>query len=321
MYVLVLGLAQGCGEPRAPVIGPNLALNGSFESGLESWWVASGSPESTATVSPEAADHGAHGLVLHNGLESWGSMVGQDTELPIPGQTYHLGARLRGAVGGERVTFLLHGQSFEVLAEAHWSTVSGMVVTRENGGNSTARISLSTQGATVHVDDVSIAKVEVERGEADTAENNLLLNGSFESGLGLWALWTDSPGAGGASTSPEARRSGYAGLVLSQRGNKALTTVKQTLPEPLAEGEEYSIQAQIRGAKGAEKVTLCLQRNREPWDGPCTQVLATEEWKRVSVKLSVEPALHGEQAGLLIALGSDGTVHVDDVVVARTQKP
>lgn len=321
VFILALSLVQGCGEPQAPVIGPNLARNGSFESGLEGWWVASGSQESTATVSPEAADHGAQGLVLYNAPGSWGSMVGQDTEPHLTGQTYHVGARLRGATGGERVTFIFHGQSFEVVATEHWSTVSGMVIMPEGDSDLNLRLSVGTQGATVHVDDVSFATAEVERGDADKEEGNLLLNGSFESGLGLWAFWANLPGDGAASTSPEARRSGYAGLVLTQRGNKAITTVKQTLARPVAEGEAYRLEAQVRGAKGGERVTLCLQRNREPWDGTCTQVLATEKWQRVSSEVLVDQALANEQVGVLVSLGSEGTVYVDDVILARDQQP
>jgi hypothetical protein len=318
--ILVLGMGQSCGsEPRAPVVGPNLVLNGSFESGLAPWWQAGGSPESTASVSSEAADSGTSGLVLYNAMQSWGSMVGQDTQGHVAGQTFHIQARLKGVAGGERVNFNFHDQSFDVVAEKDWMTVSRMVFMPEINGDSAARISVMTEGATIHVDEVSFAAAEVERGDADTEEDNLLRNGSFESDLGLWAFWTNAP-EGVARTSPDARHSGYAGLVLSRGAEDGVTTVKQMLPEPLAEREEYRIEAQVRGADGGEQVELCLQINHEPWDGPCVKEKASRGWQSVWLKVPVEGALIDERVGALVSLSSEGTVYVDDVIVVRTGK-
>jgi hypothetical protein len=318
--ILVLGLGQSCGEPQAPIIGPNLVRNGTFESPLEgSWWKAAGSEASRAYVSPEAADAGAFGLVLYNAPESWGSMVGQDSGGHVAGQTFHIQARLRGAVGGERVSFNFHGQAVEVTAESRWRTVSRMVLMPEINGDSGARISVITQGATVYVDEVVFATAQVELGDADGNEDNLLRNGSFESDLGLWNFWTNSP-EGSARTSPDARRSGYAGLVLTRGAEDSLTTVKQMLPEPVAEREEYRIEAHVRGADGGETVNVCLQINEEPWDGPCAQVTATRDWQKVSKKVPVEGALIDQRVGLLLSLASEGTAYVDDAVVVRTRK-
>jgi hypothetical protein len=320
LCILALVLTQGCGEPKAPIIGPSLVHNGSFEAGLEGWWKAAGSEESTAEVSPDARDVGANGLVLYNAKGSWGSMVGQDTQGHVPGQTFHVRARLKGAVGGERVTFNFHDQSFEVLAEDRWTTVSRMVLMPEINGDRGARLSVNSEDATVYVDDVSFATAEVERGDADDEDDNLLRNGSFESDLGLWIFWTNAPGQGVASTSPEARRSGYAGLVLSREGDGVFTTVKQQLPEPLAEREEYRIEARVRGANGGEQVSICLQIYDEPWDGPCVSVQATRDWEHISEKVRVEAAFNNERVGALVSLGSDGTAYVDDVIVVRTRK-
>lgn len=317
--ILVLSMGQGCGEPQAPIIGPNLVRNGSFESGLEGWWRAGGSTESTASVSSEAADIGTSGLVLYNAMQSWGSMVGQDTLGHTAGQTFHVQARLKGLSGGERVNFNFHDQSFDVLAEKDWMTVSRMVLMPEISGDSAARISVMTEGATVYVDDVSFATAQVELGDADNEEDNLVRNGSFESDLGLWAFWSNAP-EGVARTSPDARQSGYAGLVLTRGAEDGVTTVKQTLPEPLAEREEYRIEARVRGADGGEKLNVCLQINHEPWDGPCAQVEATRDWQHVEKKVPVEGALIDERVGLLVSLASEGTAYVDDVIVVRTRK-
>lgn len=316
---LILGL--GCGEPQAPIIGPNLVRNGNFESALEdSWWKAAGSEESKAFISPEAADAGASGLVLYNGTNSWGSMVGQDTQGHAAGQTFHIQARLKGAVGGERVSFNFHGQAIDVIAETRWRTVSRMVLMPEINGDAGARISVISEGATVYVDEVVFATAEVERGDADTEEDNLIRNGSFESDLGLWTFWTNSP-EGIARTTPDARHSGYAGLMLTRGAEDSLTTVKQPLPDPLAEREEYRIEAHVRGANGGETVNVCLQINHEPWDGPCAQVQASRDWQKVSKKVPVEGALIDERVGVLVSLASEGTAYVDDVIVVRTRKP
>jgi hypothetical protein len=317
--ILVLSMGLGCGEPQAPILGPNLVRNGTFESGLEGWWQAAGSTDAKALTSSEAADEGTSGLVLYNSTESWGSMVGQDTLGHTAGQTFHIYARLKGAKGGERVSFNFHGQSVDVVAEARWRTVSRMVLMPEISGDSGARISVITQDATVYVDNVSFETATVERGDADSEEDNLLLNGSFESDLGMWSFWTNSP-EGTARTSPDERHSGYASLVLTRGAEDSLTTVKQSLPDPVAEREEYRIEAHVRGANGGERVNVCLQINHEPWDGPCAEVQATRDWQHVSKKVPVEGALIDERVGLLVSLGSEGTAYVDDVIVVRTRK-
>jgi hypothetical protein len=317
--ILALGMGLGCGGPQAPILGPNLVRNGNFESLLEGWWKAAGSIDSKAFTSPEAADEGAAGLVLYNSPMSWGSMVGQDTLGHTAGQTFHIHARLRGAKGGERVSFNFHGQSVDVVAETRWRTVSRMVLMPEINGDAGARISVVTEDATVYVDDVSFEAAEVERGDADGEDDNLLRNGSFESDLGLWTFWTNSP-EGTARTSPDARHSGYAGLVLTRGAEDGITTVKQSLPDPVAEREEYRIEAQVRGADGGERVNVCLQINEEPWDGPCAEVQATRDWQHISKKVPVEGALIDQRVGLLVSLGSEGTAYVDDVIVVRTRK-
>jgi hypothetical protein len=319
LSILLLGLGLGCGEPQAPIIGPNLVRNGTFESGLEGWWKAGGSIDSKAFVSPEAADAGTSGLVLYNAPKSWGSMVGQDTGGHTAGQTFHIHARLRGAAGGERVSFNFHGQYFEVLAEPRWRTVSRMVLMPEINGDSRASISLISEEATVYLDEVAFATAEVERGDADEEDDNLLRNGSFESDLGLWAFWSNST-EGTARTTPDARRSGYLGLMLTRGAEESVTTVKQSLPDPVAEREEYRIEAHVRGANGGELVNVCLQMNDEPWDGPCTSVEASRDWQKVSTKVPVEGALIDQRVGLVVSLGSEGTAYVDDAVVVRTRK-
>jgi hypothetical protein len=317
--ILALGMGLGCGEPQAPVLGPNLVRNGTFESGLEGWWKAAGSEDSKALTSSEAADEGGLGLVLYNSTNSWGSMVGQDTLGHTVGQTFHIHARLKGAQGGERVSFNFHGQSAEMVAETRWRTVSRMVIMPEISEDTGARISVLTEDATVYVDDVSFETATVARGDADGEGDNLLLNGSFESDLGLWNFWSNSP-EGSARTSPDARHSGYAGLVLTRGAESSLTTVKQSLPDPVAEREEYRFEAHVRGADGNELVNVCLQINHEPWDGPCVEVQATRDWQHVSKKLRVEGALIDERVGLLVSLGSEGTAYVDDATVVRTRK-
>jgi hypothetical protein len=317
--ILALGMGLGCGEPQAPILGPNLVRNGTFESGLEGWWQAAGSTDSRAFTSSDAADEGGSGLVLYNSTQSWGSMVGQDTAGHTAGQTFHIHARLKGAKGGERVSFNFHGQSAEVVAETRWRTVSRMVLMPEINGDAGARISVITEDATVYVDDVSFETAQVERGDADGEEDNLLRNGSFESDLGLWDFWTDSP-EGTARTSPDARHSGYLGLVLTRGAEFSLTTMKQSLPDPLAEREEYRFEAHVRGADGGELVNVCLQLNREPWEGPCIEVQATQDWQHISKKVPVEGALIDERVGLLVSLGSEGIAYVDDVIVVRTRK-
>jgi hypothetical protein len=317
--LLALGMGLGCGEPQAPILGPNLVRNGAFESGLEGWWKAAGSTDAKAFTSPAAADEGASGLVLYNSTESWGSMVGQDTLEHTEGQTFHIQARLKGAKGGERVIFNFHGQAVDVVAETRWRTVSRMVIMPEINGDAGARISVITEDATVYVDNVSFETAQVERGDADGEDDNLLLNGSFESDLGLWDFWTSSP-EGTARTSPDARQSGYAGLMLTRGAEISLTTVKQSLPDPVADREEYRIEAHVRGADGDELVNVCLQINREPWDGPCVEVQATRDWQHVSMKVPVEGALIDERVGLLVSLASEGIAYVDDVIVVRTRK-
>ncbi len=319
LRVLALSLAAGCGEGEPPVIGPNLIRNGSFEAGLEGWWNATDSKDGKASISGEAADLGTFGLVLYKGTGGWGSMVGQETEPHQAGETYQVRARLKGKVGGERVTLSFHGQGFEVEADTRWRTVSRLVLLPEAGDNLTALVSVTTDNATVYVDDVSFARAQVARGEADEEEDNLLRNGSFESDLGLWNFWTDAGPEGTATASPDARQSGYAGMVLSKGPSGAGVAVKQQLRDPLAEREEYRLEAHVKGAQGGEAVTLCVQINHEPWDGPCIQVTASTGWRHISERLTIEPAVDDERAGVLVSLNSEGTVMVDDVILVRTR--
>jgi Carbohydrate binding domain len=318
LAALALGLWQGCGEPKPPQIGRSLVTNGSFEAGLAPWWNATDSTGGTATVIGEAADSGTFGLKLHKGTGGWGSMVGQETLGHAAGQTFQVYARIKGEKGGEHVTFSYHGEGFEVVAEDRWRTVDRLLFMPEVNGNSSAIVSVTTDEATVSVDEVSFAQAVVERGDADEEEDNLLRNGSFESGLGLWNFWADAP-ENVAYTSPDARHSGYSGMVLTLDGG-SMVSVKQQLPDPVTEREEYRVEARVRGAHGEELVNLCLQINHEPWDGPCNQVTAYIDWQHVSRTFSIDAALADERVGLLISMGSPGSVMLDDVVVVRTRK-
>jgi hypothetical protein len=207
-----------------------------------------------------------------------------------------------------------------VVAEDQWSTVSRLVLMTEPSDDSNARISVTTDGATVYVDDVAFASALVERGDADLKAGNLVRNGSFESDLGMWTFWTNSLPDGSASTSPEARSSGYAGMVLTRGAEGAFTLVKQPLPDPIAKREEYRIEADVRGTQGGELVNVCLQMDDEPWDGPCVSVTASMSWQHISKTVPMEDALINKRVGAVVSLGSQGTVMVDDVIVVRTQK-
>jgi hypothetical protein len=324
LAVLAMSVGVGCGgEGEPPRLGPNLIRNGSFEGGLEGWWHAAspkdGKPDGTASVTSEAADLGALGLALTKGTTGWGSMVGQETEFHQAGETYQVRARLRGAVGGESVTLSFHGQGFEVEADTRWRTVSRLVLLPEEADNTTALIAVTTNGATVQVDDVFVARAEVARGDADEEEDNLLRNGSFESDLGMWNFSTNAGPEGTATTSPEASHSGYAGMVLSKGSSGAFVAVKQPLPHPISGGDEYRLEAHVKGALGGESMALCVQINREPWSGPCVFVTATDSWQHISEELTFEPELVDERMGALVSLVSEGTVMVDDVIVVRTR--
>lgn len=315
--LLLLGLGGGCGEdPQPPLIGDSLVQNGSFESKLEGWWTAS-EGGSTASTSAEAADVGSYGLVLHKGSLGWGSIVGQETTPHSAGQTFQVRARLKGTAGGERVTFSYHGAGFEVTAETRWRTVQRLVLLPEANEFASAFISLTTNDATVHVDDVSFSPATVERGDADEEEGNLVRNGSFESELGLWEFWSNSEGEG--VTSPDARHSGYAGLVLTRGPSEGGTSIKQPLPDPVEAGEEYRFEFHVKGARGGEQVLLCLQVNHEPWDGPCVQVKAYSDWEHISQTLKIDPAYDDERVGAMVSLLTEGSVSVDDVIVVRVK--
>jgi hypothetical protein len=316
--LLALGLWSGCGEAQAPVLGPNLIENGSFEAGLAGWWNVLNGEGGTVTPQSEAADLGNMGLVLHKSTGGWGTMVGQNTVHHRAGETFQFKARIKGLTGGERVTFNFHGEAFEVTAEPRWRTVSQMVLLPEVNGDNSALISLTTDEATVYVDEVEIAQAEVARGDADDEEDNLVHNGSFESGLGVWSFWTNDP-EGAASTSPEARRSGYAGMVMTKGLGGTAVTVKQPLPEPLAAGETFRIEAHLRGTEGGELVNLCVQINDEPYDGPCMGVKAEKEWRHISRTLTIDPEIVDQRAGALVSLNSSGTVMLDDVVVVSNR--
>jgi hypothetical protein len=95
--------------------------------------------------------------------------------------------------------------------------------------------------------------------------------------------------------------------------------VKQTLLDPVVEGEEYRIEAHVRGTNGGEQVNVCLQINHEPWDGPCIQVKASTSSQHISKKVPIDAVMHDERVGLLISLSSQGTAYVDDVMVVRTR--
>lgn len=316
--LLALSLGQGCGEPQPPVIGPNLVSNGFFESGLDGWWHWTDSDEGTASTSAEAADEGSSGLVLYKGTGGFNSMVGQPTDNHQAWQTYEVHARIKGAMGGEHVTFSLHGQGFEVVAENRWRTVSRLVLLPEPNDDVNARISVTTEDSTVYVDRVSFALAEVERGDADKEKGNLLHNGSFESELGMWTFWTDSP-EGKASTTPDVRLSGYAGLVLTRGEEGNYSLLKQPLPDPVIVREQYRIEADVRGSRG-ELVNICLQLDHEPWDGPCASVTAALDWQHVSQTVTIDEALSDEVLSVVVSLGSQGTAYVDDVIVVRTQR-
>ncbi|WP_224362900.1 carbohydrate binding domain-containing protein [Hyalangium versicolor] len=318
--LLVLCLGQGCeGEPQPPVIGPNMVSNGTFESELSGWWSWTDSEGGTASTSAEAADDGRAGLVLYKGKDGFNSMVGQPTEAHEAWQTYEIHARFKGTKGGEHLTFSFHGQGVEVVAETRWRTVSRMVLMPEPDDDLNARISVSTEDATVYVDNVSFSLAEVERGDADKVKDNLLHNGSFESELGLWTFWTDSP-EGRASTTPDERNSGYSGLELRRGATGNFSVLKQPLPDPVLVREQYRIEAFVRGANGGENVSICLQMEHEPWEGPCTSATAAGEWQRLSQTVTIDEGLSDEDLSVVLSLGSEGTVYVDDVTVVRTRR-
>ncbi|MFL5344594.1 MAG: carbohydrate binding domain-containing protein [Hyalangium sp.] len=326
LCVLALVAWQGCGgEPKAPIIGPNLVVNGTFESTLEEgWWTATDSkaepPEkSSATTSPDAADSGSAGLMLHKGPDGFYSMVGQTLNGHGAWQTFQVHARIKGTTGNEHVIIGYDSQSVEVVAETRWRTVSRLLLMSESSDDSNLRISLTTNDSTVYVDEVSLAMAQVERGDAEMARGNLLRNSSFESGLSLWDFFTSAP-EGTASTSPDARHSGYAGLVLNRGPEGTITLVKQPLPDPVAEREEYRIEADVRGAHGGESVNLCLQIDHDPWTGPCITVTTYENWQHISQKLPIDETMLDERVGVVISPGSDGSVMVDDVILTRTQR-
>jgi hypothetical protein len=320
LSVLALSLGPGCGGGGAPpVIGPNLVRNPSFEAGLAPWWTAT-ETDGKALISAEAADHGNMGLKLSKGVLGWGAMVGQETETHQAGETYQIRVRIKGAVGGERVMVNFHGYDFQLEAEPRWKTVTRLLYMSEANGIGNSFLSLTTNEATVYVDDVSFAKAEVARGDADQEEDNLLRNGSFESDLGMWVSWTDAGlGEGTAVTSPDGRQSGYAGLVLSKGPSGSAVAVKQELRDPLAAGEEYRLEAHVKGTQGGEAVLLCVQLNSPPWDGPCHRVNATTGWTHLSEKVTVNPALVDQRVGVLVSLASEGSVLVDDVILVRTR--
>jgi hypothetical protein len=206
-----------------------------------------------------------------------------------------------------------------VEAEDRWRTVSRLVLMTEPTDDSNARISVTTEDSTVYVDRVSVALAEVERGDADNKKDNLLRNGSFESDLSMWTFWTDSP-EGAASTTPDVRKSGYAGLALTRGAEGNYSLLKQTLPDPVLMREQYRIEAEVRGAHGGELVNICLQLNHEPWDGPCVPVTAYVNWQHASQTFTIDEALSDEVLSLVVSLGSEGTAYVDDVSVVRTRR-
>lgn len=313
---LALVLAAGCGEePQAPQIGTNQVTNGSFELKLSGWWSNADVEDGTVEVLPEAADTGALGLALTKGTGGWGIVVGQDTAPHTAGQTYHVHARIRGKAGGERVSLSFHGQGFEVEAGKQWRTVERLVYLPGDSKDFSAMIANTTDHSTVYVDDVAFAPTQVAQGEADKHRDNLIHNGSFESGLGMWSFWSGAAGQG--STSFNARHSGYAGLVLSLGGEGGGASVKQALPVPVRAGEVYRVEAHVRGALGGETVSLCLQINEEPWDGPCLPFTAASQWVHVSGKVAIEEPLDDQRLGLVLSLFGEGTVQVDDVIVVR----
>lgn len=318
LVVLALGVWQGCGEAQAPVIGDNLIVNGSFESELNGWWTANDSDADTATVSADAADYGSAGLVLHKGPDGYYSMVGQTTTGHEVWQNIQVHARIKGAVGGEHVTFGYDDQGFEMVAEPQWRTVSRLLLMPDRSDESNARISITTNDGSVYVDEVSFSEAWVERGDADTAKGNLLRNGSFESDLSLWSFFTNNP-EGTASTSPDARHSGYAGMVMSRGPDGAVTLVKQALRDPVAKGEEYRIEADVRGEHSGDLINMCLQIDHDPWTGPCISAKTYTNWQHVSEKLSIDESMIDERVGVVISPASEGTIMVDDVILVRTK--
>lgn len=319
--LLALGLWQGCGEPQAPLpMGPNLIINGSFEGSLNPWWADDDSEGGSSDRSPAAADIGSSGMELHKGTGGWGAMVGQETSGHSAMQTFQFKARIRGARGGELVNINFHGQGFNVTAEPVWRTVDRLVLIPDQGGGTTVMITAISDDSTVHVDDVSAYQVEVAQGDADTQGDNLIRNGSFESDLGLWKFWASTPEQSQAWTSPDARGSGYAGLVLTRGPAEGFTTLQQTLTDPVFQGEEYRVEARVRGEHGGEKVNLCVQMQDEPWDGACLYVNATTGWQHVSKTLRIEANMNDQRSVLLVSLSSEGKAYVDDTILVRTKQ-
>jgi hypothetical protein len=315
--LLVLSLCQGCGEDaHAPIIGPNLLRNGSFESELDGWWDATNSEGGGVLVTPEAADLGRAGLKLYKGTGGWGTMVGQETAGHGAWQTIQIQARVRGQLGGEQLSFSFHNQGFDVTAEDRWRTVSRLLLLPEASDSPTAMIAVTTDGAAAYVDEVSFAPAQVTQGEADKTSDNLVINGSFENDLSLWNVFP----AGTASPSPDAKHSGYSGVVLTRSAEGTFALVKQTLAAPVFEREQYRIEARVRGTSGGEAVNLCLQMNDEPWSGPCIHETASRDWKHLSKTVTIDAEIHDQRVGVVVSLSSEGSVQVDDVVVLRTRK-
>lgn len=311
--LLALGVWLGCGEEGVPPsIGANLLQNNSFEDGLQGWWTVTDSEGGMVTTLPEAATSGALGLALYKGKGGWGASAGQGTPPHSVGQTIHISANLKGGAGGEVAYIGYHSQGFWVPLSDKWQNISRLMLMTDDAGDAVVFITNTTELSTIHVDDMIVAPVTVAQGDADKLPDNLLRNGSFESELSLWDFWTDSSG-GTASTSREAGRSGYAGLVLTKGADGWATNVKQQLVKPLAEGEQYRVEFQLQGARGGETVEVCLQVNHDPWNGPCVAVVASKGWKGFSRTLSIDASLDGQRLGALVSLKSEGSVRVDDV--------
>jgi hypothetical protein len=315
--LLALGVWLGCGEEGfPPSLGANQLQNNSFEAGLEGWWTVTDSEGGMVTTLPEAATSGALGLALYKGKGGWGATAGQGTPLPSVGQTVQLSANLKGSAGGELAYIGYYSQGFWVTLSDKWQNVSRLMLITEEKGDDVVFITNTTEFSTIHVDDVIVAPVTVAQGDADKLPDNLLRNGSFESELSLWDVWTDSSG-GTASTSRAAGRSGYAGLVLTKGADGWATNVKQQLVTPVAEGEQYLVELQLQGTHGGESVEVCLQVNHAPWNGPCVAVVASKGWKGFSQTLSIDASLDAQRLGALISLKSEGSVRVDDVSLVR----
>lgn len=225
--------------PPPPPPASNLLSNGGFEAGMTGWvdWgntqIVNGQANSgTAALSVGAAAGGA----------------GHNVDGIVPGTSYRLGVSAKVSDASETVfvgvNFLdaagsLVGSTHRATSSTSYTAISADVVAPPGAVRAVMYVWKNAGGGLGHVDDFAFGVASGSTPPPPTGAN-VLLNGTFESGLASWVNWGNATTSGQAAAGTSAAQVGTGAGGLGQ-------SVTGIVP-----GDRYRVIAQVKVSSAEE---------------------------------------------------------------------